>query len=635
MQGVGQVQSGDLLRFSFTNQGFGTTAGTWSRWLGASTLGLGSYDAELSALWVSGDESRVAFSAEDDYRYGSWRAQDEDLLVLNRSTGAVSVLLNTSRMGMRYQDVDGMHVLSSDALTAIGDPGPGSSSTGTGSSGSGSGSGSSSGGSSTTPTPNGPLTTYLVSTDDPGSMRLPDGSRLAFDDSDILALVVDSTGQLIDAGIYFDGSDVGLTTGKEDIKAFALDDQGNIYVTLKGKGTVTTPQGNLIVGVNDILKFTPTSLGTTTAGTWDWYFDGSDVGLFGDDERIEGLSFLPGGDLVISIHERGNVPGVGQVQSGDLLRFSFTNQGFGTTAGTWSRWLGASTLGFSPRDSELNALWVSSDGNRVGFSADDDYRHGNWRAQDEDILMFNRTTSSVSVLLNTTAMGMRSLDVDGLHIASGDLLATLSNNGGAGTTSAQRLALSLRVPASQPVSSPDSQKQNSRADDLLPQIDDSVLDDQGQHTSSLTHSADDQHTNQHTSLLDDDGQPTHSGHSDDAPLQAARADDLLPQIDDSVLDDQGQHTNSLTHSADDQLSATLDTQMTNWSSSWSSDDLRSGQSLSGGSSDSQWSEDDRQQFWRSDDDSLRQRTQAVDDAFAHLDLDYYEAIARQISRDLS
>ncbi len=647
--GLGSVQAGDVLRFSFTTQGFGTTAGTWSRWLSGATLGLTGHDAEMSALWVSADGNRVGFSAEDDYRHGNWRAQDEDLLIYNRSTGAVSVLLNTTRLGLGHQDVDGLHILSGDALAALGNTGSGSS-TGTGSgsgsgsgSGGGTGSGSGSGsGNSTTPTPNGPLTTYLLSTDDPGALRLPDGSVFTYDDSDIIALVVDSTGQLISAGMYFDGSDVGLTTDKEDIKAFALDAQGNIYVTLKGKGLITTPRGNLVVGVNDILKFTPTSLGATTAGTWDWFFDGSDVGLFGSDERIEGLSFLPNGDLLLSIHEQGSVPGVGSVQAGDLLQFRFTTQGFGTTAGTWSRWLGASTLGFGPSEAELNALWLSGDANRVVFSADDDYRRGGWRAQDEDLLMYNRSTGAVSVLLNTTAMGMRSQDVDGLHILSGDALAGIGSSGGNGGTSG-----ALRLLAARSLNSADEQSNRqghdsrdpdlrSSADDLLPRIDDSLLDDYPtQQTSPLTGTLDDRHPTSSDllpqiddSLLDD--HPTQQT----SPLTGTLDDrhptssDLLPQIDDSLLDDHPtQQTSPLTGSVNDLHSQIWDDQSTGQHTS-SFDDIQQTDSY-------RLVDDSPRQFWRTDDDSLRRLGQAADDALAGIgELDYYEILARRISAQL-
>lgn len=77
--------------------------------------------------------------------------------------------------------------------------------------------------------------------------------------------------------LRFDGSDVGVNKNlsaiyREDMPPGTL---SNFYmsfaanVTLPGVGVVTP---------FDVVKFTPTTLGTNTSGTFTWYFDGSDVG---------------------------------------------------------------------------------------------------------------------------------------------------------------------------------------------------------------------------------------------------------------------------------------------------------------------------------------------------------------------
>ena len=80
------------------------------------------------------------------------------------------------------------------------------------------------------------------------------------------------------AGVFtwhFDGSDVGLTTTSEDIDAFDVLDDGRIVISTLGNVSVTGASGV----DEDLLVFTPTSLGATTSGTWAVYFDGSDVAL--------------------------------------------------------------------------------------------------------------------------------------------------------------------------------------------------------------------------------------------------------------------------------------------------------------------------------------------------------------------
>ena len=133
------------------------------------------------------------------------------------------------------------------------------------------------------------------------SSRRLDG--LAFLDSDTLLLSFDADGQVLPgisgpvdesdivrfdaaslgattAGVfqlYFDGSDVGLTTSSHDVDAVELLADGRILLSTTGKATV----GGVTVADEDLLAFTPTQLGNVTSGTAAVYFDGSDVELSG------------------------------------------------------------------------------------------------------------------------------------------------------------------------------------------------------------------------------------------------------------------------------------------------------------------------------------------------------------------
>lgn len=130
-----------------------------------------------------------------------------------------------------------------------------------------------------------------------------------------------------------DGSDVGMT---KPISAFTVNADGNLLVTFKanviipGVGTFTPW---------DIALFTPTSIGNNTAGTFSWYFDGSDVGLTTTAEKIDALDIEPDGKLYISTVASLSVPKPGggtlTAQDEDLMRFAPTAFG-ATTAGAWS-----------------------------------------------------------------------------------------------------------------------------------------------------------------------------------------------------------------------------------------------------------------------------------------------------------
>jgi hypothetical protein len=156
--------------------------------------------------------------------------------------------------------------------------------------------------------------------------------------------------------LYIDGSDVGLAS--TDVDSFELLADGSLLMSfdtdfsLSGFGTVDD---------SDILRFTPTSTGGTTAGTWSWYFDGSDVGLTTSDEDVDALALLPDGRLLISTVGNVSVSGASGVDE-DLLAFTPTALG-ATTSGTWALYFDGSDVGLSSTSNEdVNGVWVDAAG---------------------------------------------------------------------------------------------------------------------------------------------------------------------------------------------------------------------------------------------------------------------------------
>lgn len=115
------------------------------------------------------------------------------------------------------------------------------------------------------------------------------GPLSAVDDSDLLKFTPNSWG-LATAGpaftLYFDGSDVGLTTSGEDVDAVHLLPDGRLIISTLGAFGVP---GGLSGNDEDLLIFTPASLDANTNGTWAFYFDGSAVDLTVKSEDIWGL----------------------------------------------------------------------------------------------------------------------------------------------------------------------------------------------------------------------------------------------------------------------------------------------------------------------------------------------------------
>jgi sugar lactone lactonase YvrE len=173
--------------------------------------------------------------------------------------------------------------------------------------------------------------TLLLSVDADRSNILP-GMTGPIDDSDVVRFDATSLGATT-AGtfsMYFDGSDVGLTQSAADVDAFELLSDGRLVMSTTGSVSVSSPSAR----DEDLLAFTPTSLGQTTAGMFALYFDGSDVGLGENPEDIDAVSVDSSGRLFLSTADTFAVPGLSGTDE-DVFAFNPTQLG-PTTVGTYS-----------------------------------------------------------------------------------------------------------------------------------------------------------------------------------------------------------------------------------------------------------------------------------------------------------
>lgn len=168
---------------------------------------------------------------------------------------------------------------------------------------------------------------------------------ISFGEADILAYDTGSSNW----SLHFDASDVGLTS---DVDAFHLLDDGSILLSVSTDGSIPDA-GN--VDDSDIIRFVPTSLGETTAGTFELYFDGSDVGLSLTPEDIDAVSVLSDGRLLISTIGGNDV--LGLHTDGDILLFNPTMLGENTT-GTWEEYLVGTDVELATNNEDIWGIWV-------------------------------------------------------------------------------------------------------------------------------------------------------------------------------------------------------------------------------------------------------------------------------------
>jgi hypothetical protein len=84
--------------------------------------------------------------------------------------------------------------------------------------------------------------------------------------------------------LFFDGSDVQLAAPSEDIDAIAVLADGRILISTRGSFRFGRRPYELRGRDEDILAFTPTSLGSETAGSWKIYQVGERLGWVNDED---------------------------------------------------------------------------------------------------------------------------------------------------------------------------------------------------------------------------------------------------------------------------------------------------------------------------------------------------------------
>ncbi|MEZ4658891.1 MAG: hypothetical protein R2911_15090 [Caldilineaceae bacterium] len=174
---------------------------------------------------------------------------------------------------------------------------------------------------------------------------------VSFADEDILAYdpATDSW------ALVFDGSDVEV--GGVDVNAFVILSDGSLLLSTDNPVTIS---GIGAVDDSDILHFIPTSLGANTAGSYELYFRGADVGLTTSGEDIVAIDFAPDGRLLISTLNGVSVPGVSGADE-DLLAFAPTSLG-DPTSGSWSLYFDGSTAELVDTTEEIWGLSLDASG---------------------------------------------------------------------------------------------------------------------------------------------------------------------------------------------------------------------------------------------------------------------------------
>ena len=253
------------------------------------------------------------------------------------------------------------------------------------------------------PLPSGGETIYLSGT---GS-GLAGG--VAFSSEDIVAY--NSATDLW--SMFFDGSDVGISIN--NLNGFALLDDGSILMSFIRPQTIALAD----VDDSDIVRFVPTSLGETTAGSFEWFLDGSDVSLTTAGENVDAIELMGDGRLLIST--TGNVS-AGSVTGADQILLVLNNAVLGdSSSGDWAIYFNGTTADLSPGSEDITGVWVDAANGDVYLSSSGAFTVSGVSGDANDIFVCTplalgaTTTCSYALFWDAAAAGFGS-SIDGFAI---------------------------------------------------------------------------------------------------------------------------------------------------------------------------------------------------------------------------
>ena len=252
-----------------------------------------------------------------------------------------------------------------------------------------------------------PAFVYLSSTT--SGVVNSDGASLSFRDEDVLRYEM-ATGSW---EMFIDGSDLGFTG---DINAFSILSDGSVLLSLTGAISL---EGLGIIDDSDIIRFIPVSTGTTTSGSLELFFDGSDVDLNASAEDLYGITGSESSLLLTTVGQFA-VDGASGLDR-DIIEFTVESLG-ADTSGSWSvRLLGAnSALNTSSED--IWALGSSADGHHLFFSTVNNFLVDDINGNSSDILDCEiQSTASgpvcnYSILFRGADIGFGGENIDAIHV---------------------------------------------------------------------------------------------------------------------------------------------------------------------------------------------------------------------------
>ncbi len=153
-------------------------------------------------------------------------------------------------------------------------------------------------------------------------------------------------------------------------------------------------------------------------GVWGYLFDGSDAGLSATD--VDAFLMLDDGSLLLSFDSPITIPGLGDVDDSDILRFLPDSLGE-VTAGVLELYVDGSDIELTTDGEDIDAIGMLPDGDLL-ISTRGAVRVGTYQGKDSDLLRLRlaqtgaETVGSWSILFYGSAVNLSQAaeDIDGV-----------------------------------------------------------------------------------------------------------------------------------------------------------------------------------------------------------------------------
>ena len=241
----------------------------------------------------------------------------------------------------------------------------------------------------------------------PGALPGLDDSVLSVEREDLVAF--DSATREFTR--WFDGSDVGLA--EAPIEAVHVESDGSVLLSFarhtQVPGLIGGPRGDHVARV-DLVRFVPTQLGEDTAGHFEFYFDGSDLGLQGN--RVDAVS-RRGGALLFSLRQTVDVGGLaGVVDDADVLAFSGSTGA--NTDGIIQKLYDGDDLGLDAPGEGIDALHRLDD-DRILVSTRGDWQMADTEGEEHDLVILDPQTGEVQSVVDGWEQFLDEVGLRGAH----------------------------------------------------------------------------------------------------------------------------------------------------------------------------------------------------------------------------